>query len=82
MPIGKASVATIISSQGLGDLYRLYLQAERNDLDYNLAFIPADVQAESRESFDAKYMRTLFDLGYTMARDGYPWEKSPPGITE
>jgi hypothetical protein len=26
-------------------------------------------------------MRTLFDLGYEMARDGYDWAESPPGIS-
>jgi hypothetical protein len=25
-------------------------------------------------------MRQLFDLGYEMAVDGYPWQKSPPGL--
>jgi hypothetical protein len=26
-------------------------------------------------------MKKLFELGYQMALDGYPWEKGPPGFT-
>ncbi len=25
-------------------------------------------------------MEKLFDRGYQMAREGYPWEKAPPGF--
>lgn len=27
-------------------------------------------------------MRKLFDLGYEMAKDGYPWAKAPPRYEE
>jgi hypothetical protein len=30
--------------------------------------------------FDPVYMRKLFDLGYKMAKNGYPWAKAPPGF--
>ena len=26
------------------------------------------------------YMGKLFDLGYQLARNGYPWDKAPPGF--
>jgi len=26
------------------------------------------------------YMGKLFERGYQMARNGYPWEKTPPGF--
>lgn len=25
------------------------------------------------------YMNKLFDVGFAMAKSGYPWEKFPPG---
>jgi len=25
-------------------------------------------------------MRALFDYGYNLARQGYPWKKTPPGL--
>ena len=29
---------------------------------------------------DPVYMGKLFDLGYQLARNGYPWDKAPPGF--
>ena len=78
--VASASIATLIRSQGLGDLYRIYLQAKRDGIPYRLADIPDDFTLEAEEEFDPAYMRALFDLGYELARDGYEWETSPPGI--
>jgi hypothetical protein len=33
------------------------------------------------EPFDTAYMRQLFQVGYGMAAQGYPWAKAPPGWT-
>jgi hypothetical protein len=30
--------------------------------------------------FDPEYMGKLFDLGYQMTKNGYLWEKVPPGF--
>ena len=80
LPIAKASISTLISSQGVGDLYRMFLQAERYQIDFNLAYIPSDFSVVPGEDFDPKYMRALFQLGYERARSGYPWAKAPPGV--
>lgn len=56
------------------------LYAQRDDLDYNLAFIPKDFTAESTSEFDTAYMDALFQLGYQMACCGYPWSKYPPDV--
>jgi hypothetical protein len=66
--------------QGIGDLYRLYLTAQQDGLDYNLAYIPSSFNVPKKEDFDTAYMRQLFDLGYGMAAKGYPWQKTPPGF--
>jgi len=80
VPILDNSVDTLIRTQGIGDLYRIFLSAQRDGIDYNVAFIPSDFDEKPKEEFDPEYMGKLFDLGYQMAQKGYPWEKVPPGF--
>jgi hypothetical protein len=80
MPIAGRSISSLIRTQGIGDMYRIYLGARRDGLDYNLAYIPEEFEEKSKEPFDPEYMRKLFDLGYRLAKDGYAWEKVPPGF--
>src|SRR5262245_9016906 len=75
---GKA-ISSLLHSQGIGDLYRIYLIAQRDGVDYNLAYIPPTFKAEHKEDFDTTYMRQLYALGYELAVKGYPWQKTPPG---
>ena len=49
-------MSSLIKSQGVGDLYELYLFARRNNMDYNLAYIPANFIDTSTQSFDPVYM--------------------------
>lgn len=79
--IAGRAISSLIQTQGLGDLYRIYLTAQQDGLDYNLAYIGADFNAEHKEDFDTAYMRALFDYGYQLGRKGYPWHKTPPGLT-
>jgi predicted acylesterase/phospholipase RssA len=78
---GKA-IASLLHSQGIGDLYRIYLIAQRDGVDYNLAYIPPTFKAEHTEDFDTEYMRQLYALGYELAVKGYAWQKTPPGYAE
>ncbi|MFO1372303.1 MAG: patatin-like phospholipase family protein [Candidatus Competibacteraceae bacterium] len=80
LTIVERAISSLIQSQGLGDLYRIYLTAQKDGLDYNLAYIGADFNAEHKEDFDTAYMRALFDYGYQLGRKGYPWQKNPPGL--
>ncbi|MDH3343916.1 MAG: patatin-like phospholipase family protein [Desulfobacteraceae bacterium] len=80
LPILYRTASSLIRTQGIGDLYRIYLKAQRDGMDYNLAFIPSDFKEKPKEEFDPEYMNKLFDLGYQMARNDYPWEKAPPGF--
>ena len=79
-PVLTASISTLIRTQGLGDLYRLYLGAVRDGTDFRLASVPLDFDVEPQEMFDPNYMRALFDLAYEASKDGYDWQTSPPGI--
>ncbi|MCP5116231.1 MAG: patatin [bacterium] len=82
LPIAGRSVSELIRAQGIGDLYRIYLQTRRDELDFHLAFIPADFDEEPSEPFDPSYMTKLFDVGYRLARADEPWAKAPPGFVE
>lgn len=76
--IAARAISTLIQTQGIGDLYQIYLTAERDRIDYNLAYIPSSFDAEKSEDFETAYMNALFDVGYDMAIAGYTWEKFPP----
>ena len=78
LDIAGRAVSSLIYSQGLGDLYRIYLVTQRDGFDYNLAYIDSDFTAPHEEEFDTAYMRQLYDYGYEQARGGYPWRKYPP----
>ncbi|MBK1718990.1 patatin-like phospholipase family protein [Thiocystis violacea] len=80
MSIAGRSISSLIHTQGLGDLYRIYLTTQRDGVDFNLAYVPASFKAPHREEFDTDFMRALFQTGYDLAAGGYPWEKKPPGF--
>jgi hypothetical protein len=80
MSIAARAISSLIQTQGIGDLYKAYVLTQRDGVDYNLAYIPDSFDAPHREEFDTAYMRQLFDKGYAMAVDGYPWEEAPPGL--
>jgi predicted patatin/cPLA2 family phospholipase len=80
LPIGLRTINSLIRSQGIGDLYQIHALCMRDGNDFNLAYLPADFTEKPTESFDPVYMGKLFDLGYQMAKVGYPWKKWPPGF--
>ncbi len=82
LTIAGRAISALIHSQGIGDLYRIYLTTQRDGIDYNLAFIGADFDIEPEVEFDQAFMRALYDYGYELARDGYPWRKAPPGFED
>ena len=79
LSITERAVNSMIMSQGIGDLYRLYVISRRDSVDYNLAYIPPNFNAPKEEAFDPKYMGQLFDVAYELAAKDYPWQKLPPG---
>jgi len=44
--------------------------------------IPDDFIETPTEMFDPVYMKKLYDLGYRRAREGSPWQTTPPGLKE
>lgn len=80
LSIARRSVSSLIRTQGMGDLYLVYLECLRDGLDYNLAYIPGDFDAERETEFDPDYVRKVFSLGFDLAKRGYPWHTVPPGF--
>jgi hypothetical protein len=78
--MGRA-VSSLIQTQGVGDLYRIYLTTQRDGFDFYLAYIPETFDVPLTEPFASDYMKALFQLGHDRAVAGYPWAKTPPGIT-
>jgi predicted acylesterase/phospholipase RssA len=80
--IAERAISSLIQTQGVGDLYRIYVAANRDKIDFNLASIPETFKTELPEAFDTNYMNELFELGYNLGAKGYPWAKFPPGYRE
>jgi hypothetical protein len=76
-PIAGRTIGSLIRTQGIGDLFRIYTLAARDGLNFNLAFIPEDFDERPKEQFDPAWMRKLFDVGFEMGKTGYEWSKVP-----
>jgi predicted patatin/cPLA2 family phospholipase len=78
MPIASRSIETLVRTQGIGDLYRIYLGAVRDGIEFHLAYVPDDFNVRSNEEFDPVYMRALYNTGYDLALSGKMWHDKPP----
>jgi len=78
--IAIRSIDSLIKSQGIGDLFRLYTYAQRDDFEYNLAYTPESFTEKPKELFDTEYMKKLFELGYKLGKEGYQWRHHPYGF--
>jgi hypothetical protein len=77
LPILLRSVDSLIRSQAIGDLAQIYMLAQRDGMDFHLAYIPSSFDEQPTEKFDPVYMRKLFELGFERAKAGYPWTTGP-----
>lgn len=80
MSIAQRAISSLIQTQGLGDLYRLYLHCTRDGINYRLASIPASFRETAQEPFDPKYMGKLFEVGYQFGKSQSEWRTAPPGF--
>jgi hypothetical protein len=79
LSITARAIGSLTRTQGIGDLYRIYLTTQKDGIDFNLAYIPPTFNVPHREEFDTNYMQQLFSTGKQMAQAGYQWQKYPPG---
>lgn len=78
IPVAARSIASMIHTSGNSDILRLQNLTARDGVDFNLAFIGRDFTGTRTQLFDQAYMNALFQHGYDLARQGYPWAKSHP----
>ncbi|MBU8545077.1 MULTISPECIES: patatin-like phospholipase family protein [Roseomonadaceae] len=76
--VGGASISALIRGSAIGDLYKLFLIAERDEVEFRAAWIPRQVPCTATEEFDPVYMRCLFDFGAAEQRRGALWSDLPP----
>lgn len=76
--IVSKSISSLIKTQGIGDLYRMYANAQRDGIAFRAVWIPDSFTMKEPAPFDPAYMKALFDLGYGMGRNGIPWATQPP----
>lgn len=79
LSVARRSITALIRTQGIGDLYQIYMISRRDHVDFNLAYIPDTFQETPDDLFDPVYMTKLFELGYKKASAGVEWSKVPPG---
>lgn len=82
LSIAARSLDTLIRTQGVGDLYQIYVAAKRDGLIFHLASVPDSFDGESTELFDMAYMQALFQTAHDLAVDGYPWAGAPDGVED
>jgi hypothetical protein len=81
--IAARAIDSLITTQGFGDLYRIYTTTQQDNLDFNLAYIGADfVYEDEHAPFETAYMKSLYGYGYNLGRAGYQWHKMPPGLLD
>ncbi|WP_405235155.1 patatin-like phospholipase family protein [Lentisalinibacter orientalis] len=73
IPVLGRTVSTLINSQGIGDIAKLYAMSAEHGFNFQLAYIPASFEGEPQETFDREYMGRLFEFGYELARADEAW---------
>lgn len=79
MPVATRAIGSLTTTQGIGDLYRIFAASQRDGVEFNLAYISPDFRSHGTEQFDTAYMRDLYAYGRKLGQEGYSWQKSPPG---
>jgi hypothetical protein len=78
LAIATRSISTLIKNQSIGDVYKMYAQSVRDDVNFYLTSIPADFQEKGKSEFDQAFMRKLYDLGYQAGQGPGAWSRTPP----
>jgi predicted patatin/cPLA2 family phospholipase len=76
--IAIGAMGTLMSNISYGDMYRIYLETQRDGIEFKLAYVPQSFSEPSTEPFDPGYMKKLYKIGYDSAVNGYEWKSAPP----
>ena len=78
--ISERAISSLIKTQALSDLNRIYALARKEGLDFNWVALPAEYEPAGHEEFDTDEMNRLFKLGYEMGLKENVWRKVSPGL--
>lgn len=81
VPIALRTIEALVSSEGVGDLYRIYSQTIEEQATFQLMMIPEDFPLKHQGMFDPEFMRRLFDLGRESIKSEHPWQSRPPFLS-
>jgi predicted acylesterase/phospholipase RssA len=81
LQIAGRAVTTMVASNALGDLYRIYATTRRDHIPFKLALIEDDFREPYKRQFDPDYMNKLFAYGRAKGAEGYAWQTVPPGFS-
>jgi predicted acylesterase/phospholipase RssA len=79
LQIAGRAITTMIASNAVGELYRIYTTTQRDQIDFKLALIEDDFTEPYKRQFDHGYMSKLFAYGLAKGIAGYAWQTVPPG---
>jgi predicted acylesterase/phospholipase RssA len=82
LSIAGRAISSMIASSGYNDVLRIYAAAERDRVDYNLAYIRPDFTVVYDKPFEQSYMRPLYEYGRQHALRGDEWVKQPPMLDQ
>jgi predicted acylesterase/phospholipase RssA len=81
IPIAARAISTLIKTQHLNDIYRIYRMARDGGAEFRLLAVPASFDKKAKQAFDPEYQHALFDLGVELGRKGPGhWLTAPPVI--
>jgi len=78
LSIAQRAVSTMIAASGYNDANRIWFNAQRDQVEFRMAFIDREFTTPLLTPFDQTYMRALYDHGFARARRGYDWSDRPP----
>lgn len=81
LQIAGRAISTMIASNAVGELYRIYTTTQRDHIAFNMALIEDDFTEPYRKRFDKAYMSKLFAYGRAKGVAGYAWQTTPPGYS-
>lgn len=86
LSIANQALRQFAQSHEDGDTLMAYITAQKDGFGFNMAYVADDLgikpNNKGKQRFDQAYMRALFSYAEERAARGYPWAKTPPGLTE
>jgi len=76
--ISERAIASMIKTQALSDLERVYETSKVNGFEFNWVALPAAYEPSGREEFDTYEMNRLFEQGFSLGVASDAWRVVPP----